>query len=274
MQLRPKGQPQLQEQITAMNLAIAHRGPDGEGTFVRPGIALGHRRLAILDLSEAGAQPMHSADGNFTLVFNGEIYNYLELAQELQAKGYVFNSHSDTEVILHAYREWGELCVQRFNGMWAFALWDAAQQKLFASRDRLGVKPFFYLQSEEQFIFSSEIAGIRAVNPVKEANLGKLHDYLAYGYRTNNGETFFKGILELKPGYAMTAQGGQFSFKRFWDINEVKPEQGLPAPGERVAAYADLLHDAVRLRFHSDVPVALLQSGGIDSSVICTIVND
>lgn len=274
LQLSPKGQALLQDQISTMNVAIAHRGPDGEGTFVRPGIALGHRRLAILDLSAAGAQPMHSADGNLTLVFNGEIYNYVELAQELQAKGYVFKSHSDTEVILQAYREWGEGCVQRFNGMWAFALWDAAQQKLFASRDRLGVKPFFYLKSDEQFIFSSEVAGIRAVNPVTQANLGKLHDYLAYGYRTNNGETFFKGILELKPGHTMTAQGGQFSFKRFWDINDVQIEQGLPAPSERVAAYSDLLRDAVRLRFRSDVPVALLQSGGIDSSVICTIVND
>lgn len=268
------GAESLQQQIEAMNTAIAHRGPDGEGTFVRPGIALGHRRLAILDLSEAGSQPMHSADGSLTLVFNGEIYNYLELTRELQVKGYVFKSHSDTEVILHAYREWGQDCVLRFNGMWAFALWDAAQQKLFASRDRLGVKPFFYLRSDEQFIFSSEISGIRAVNPVREANLGKLHDYLAYGYRTNNGETFFKGIFELKPGHTMTYQGGQISFKRFWDIKEVKPEQALPAPGKRVAAYADLLRDAVRLRFRSDVPVALLQSGGIDSSVICTIVND
>ncbi len=274
LQLSPEGQTQLQVQIEAMNVAIAHRGPDGEGTFVRPGIALGHRRLSILDLSEAGAQPMHCDDGRLTLVFNGEIYNYLELAEELKAKGYVFRSHSDTEVILHAYREWGEDCVQRFNGMWAFALWDEVEQKLFASRDRLGVKPFFYLRTADQFIFSSEIGGIRAVVPVKEANLGKLHDYLAYGYRTNNGETFFKGIFELKPGHTLSAQGGQIRFKRFWSINAVKPEQGLPGPGERVEAYADLLRDAVRLRFRSDVPVALLQSGGIDSSVICTIVND
>ncbi len=271
IQLNSGGQGQLQSQIESMNLAIAHRGPDGEGTFVRPGIALGHRRLSILDLSEAGAQPMHSADGMLTLVFNGEIYNYIELAEELQAKGYVFKSHSDTEVILHAYREWGEDCVQRFNGMWAFALWDSAQNKLFASRDRLGVKPFFYLRTADQFIFSSEIGGIRAVVPVTEANLGKLHDYLAYGYRTNNGETFFKDIFELKPGHVMVSQGGQISFRRFW---EIKPNQPAPQSRNPVAAYADLLRDAVRLRFRSDVPVALLQSGGIDSSVICTIVND
>jgi asparagine synthase (glutamine-hydrolysing) len=277
LQLKPNGQPLLQDQIVAMNAAISHRGPDGDGSFVHGTIALGHRRLAILDLTEAGAQPMHSADGALTLVFNGEIYNYVELAQELQAKGYVFKSHSDTEVILYAYREWGEDCVQRFNGMWAFALWDEPQQKLFASRDRLGVKPFFYLRTDEQFIFSSEIAGIRAVKPVREANLGKLHDYLAYGYRTNNGETFFKDILELKPGHSMISQAGQISFKRFWEI-KADPLAAAPSAGtaasERGAAYVDLLRDAVRLRFRSDVPVALLQSGGIDSSVICTIVND
>jgi len=271
LQLKAGTPASLQPQIDAMNLAIAHRGPDGDGSFVGPEIALGHRRLAILDLSDAGAQPMYSVDGELVLVFNGEIYNYLELAEELRGKGYVFKSHSDTEVILHAYREWGEDCVQRFNGMWAFALWDAAKNKLFASRDRLGVKPFFYLQTEEQFIFSSEIGGIRAVNAVHEANLGKLHDYLAYGYRTNNGETFFKNIFELKPGHILVGQAGKLSFRRFWQI---RPDQSAPEPAGRVAAYAELLRDAVRLRFRSDVPVALLQSGGIDSSVICTIVND
>ena len=261
----------LPQQIEAMNLAIAHRGPDGEGVFVRAGIALGHRRLAILDLSEAGAQPMHSADGSLILVFNGEIYNYLELAEELHAKGHVFRSRTDTEVILHAYREWGDDCVQRFNGMWAFALWDAAKGRLFASRDRLGVKPFFFLKTDEQFVFSSEIAGIRAVHAGREANLGKLHDYLAYGYRTNNGETFFKDIFELKPAHNLVSEGGEISVSRYW---ELKPERAEPTSAPRVAAYAELLRDAVRLRFRSDVPVALLQSGGIDSSVICTIVND
>ena len=271
LQLKVAESASLQQQIDAMNSAIAHRGPDGEGSFVRPGIALGHRRLAILDLSEAGAQPMLSADGALVLVFNGEIYNYLELAEELHAKGHVFRSRSDTEVILHAYREWGEDCVQRFNGMWAFALWDVAKNKLFASRDRLGVKPFFFLKTDEQFIFSSEIAGIRSVHTVREANLGKLHDYLAYGYRTNNGETFFKNIFELKPAHNLVSEGGEISVSRYWGI---KPEPAEPAPAGRIAAYAELLRDAVRLRFRSDVPVALLQSGGIDSSVICTIVND
>jgi asparagine synthase (glutamine-hydrolysing) len=268
------GQEELRVRVEAMNAAIAHRGPDGGGSFVRDGVALGHRRLSIIDLSEAGAQPMHSADGALTLVFNGEIYNYLELVEELRALGCVFRSHSDSEVILHAYRVWGEDCVRRFNGMWAFAIWDERARKLFASRDRLGVKPFFFVEGPRELQFSSEIAGLRAVQPLHEANLGKLHDYLAYGYRTNNGETLLKGVQELSPGYQMVwrLDGGANEMRRYWNLDEATVS--LPPPKERREALAELLRDAVRLRFRSDVPVALLQSGGIDSSVICTIVND
>lgn len=267
-------QGELGGRVAAMNGAIAHRGPDGSGVFERSGVALGHQRLAIIDLSDAGAQPMHSADGTLTVVFNGEIYNYLELMQELQRLGCVFRSHSDTEVILHAYRAWGEACVQRFNGMWAFALWDEREGKLFASRDRLGVKPFFYVEQGDELLFSSEIAGLRAVRALTEANLAKLHDYLAYGYRTNNGETMFQGVRELLPGHQLVWRlaGRGLEARRYWNLDEARV--ALPPPGERVEAFAELLRDAVRLRFRSDVPVALLQSGGIDSSVICTVVND
>lgn len=267
-------QGELGERVAAMNAAIAHRGPDGSGVFEREVVALGHQRLAIIDLSNAGAQPMRSRDGALTLVFNGEIYNYLELMQELQALGCEFQSHSDSEVILHAYRTWGEGCVRRFNGMWAFAIWDEAERKLFASRDRLGVKPFFYVESEQELLFSSEIAGLRAVKPLNRANLAKLHDYLAYGYRTNNGETMFEGVRELLPGHEMVwrLEGRGAERRRYWNLDAT--HVALPPPAERADMFADLLRDAVRLRFRSDVPVALLQSGGIDSSVICTIVND
>lgn len=267
-------QGELAERVAAMNSAIEHRGPDGSGVFERTGVALGHQRLAIIDLTEAGAQPMHSSDGLLSVVFNGEIYNYLELMQELQRQGCVFRSHSDTEVILHAYRIWGEACVQRFNGMWAFALWDEREGKLFASRDRLGVKPFFFVEQGDELLFSSEIAGLRAVKPLNEANLAKLHDYLAYGYRTNNGETMFQGVRELLPGHQMVWRlgGREPELKRYWSLDEARV--ALPPAGERAEAFAELLRDAVRLRFRSDVPVALLQSGGIDSSVICTVVND
>ncbi|MBL8279695.1 MAG: asparagine synthase (glutamine-hydrolyzing) [Pelomonas sp.] len=268
------GSGELRARVVAMNNAIAHRGPDGSGVFERDGVALGHRRLSIIDLSEAGAQPMHSADGTLTLVFNGEIYNYLELTQELQALGCQFRSHSDSEVILHAYRVWGESCVRRFNGMWAFAIWDERERRLFASRDRLGVKPFFFMETGDELLFSSEIAGLRTVRPLNQANLAKLHDYLAYGYRTNNGETMLQGVLELLPGHEMVwrLDGGRLAMRRYWSLEEARV--ALPPPAERPGALAELLRDAVRLRFRSDVPVALLQSGGIDSSVICTIVND
>lgn len=268
------GPRELTERVEAMNAAIAHRGPDGDGVFSRPGVALGHRRLSIIDLSDAGAQPMHSTDGMVTLVFNGEIYNYVELTAELQARGCVFRSHSDSEVILHAYREWGDDCVSRFNGMWAFAIWDERQQRLFASRDRLGVKPFFFVDEGRELIFSSEVAGLRAVTTLNEAHLGKLHDYLAYGYRTNNGDTLLKRVQELRPGHNLSwkLDGGGLRVSRYWDLDSSRVT--LPPPAERREAFAELLRDSVRLRFRSDVPVALLQSGGIDSSVLCTIVND
>jgi asparagine synthase (glutamine-hydrolysing) len=259
--------------IQSMNIALAHRGPDGEGEFVAPGVALGHRRLSILDLTTAGHQPMFNEDSTLVLVFNGEIYNYLELIPELQAAGHVFRSRSDSEVILHAYEEWGADCVKRFNGMWAFAIWDTCSRELFMSRDRFGVKPFNYLQRDGRFVFSSEPVGIMAVATLNEANLAKLHAYLAYGYRSNNGDTFFAGLQELPPGHngKLNAQG-HLSLSRYWDLPAAAI--ALPPKAERTESYLALLTDAIRLRFRSDVPVALLQSGGLDSSAICAVVND
>jgi asparagine synthase (glutamine-hydrolysing) len=269
-QLAPGGAVPRAE-IVAMNAALAHRGPDGEGEYLEPGVALGHRRLSIIDLSDAGHQPMFNEDGSLVLVFNGEIYNYRELIPELQAAGHVFRSRSDSEVILHAYEQWGEDCVQRFNGMWAFALWDSRRKRLFASRDRLGVKPMCYLHRNGRFIFSSEATGILAVEPVRQANLDKLYSYLAYGYRVNDGQTMFAGIQELPPGHSGVLEDGHFRVRRYWTL----PAGAEPPPAaQRVEAFTELLRDAVRLRFRSDVPVALLQSGGLDSSVICTVVND
>lgn len=258
--------------VSKMNAAIAHRGPDGCGIYVGEGIGLGHRRLAILDLTEAGAQPMFNADRSLVLVFNGEIYNYLELIPELRAAGYEFRSRTDSEVILHAYAEWGDACVERFNGMWAFAIWDVRRRRLFVSRDRLGVKPFVYLERPGEFIFSSEVAGIVAVRPVTEANLGKLHDYLAYGYRTSNGETFFAGVRELLPGHNLVLENGQVQLSRYWSLPDGERVAGSET--DLVERFLSLLRDAVRLRFRSDVPVALLQSGGLDSSAICRVVDE
>ncbi len=262
----------LAADISAMNAAVAHRGPDGCGMYIGDGVGLGHRRLAILDLSQAAAQPMFNVDSSLVLVFNGEIYNYLELIPELRAAGYEFRTRSDSEVILHAYAAWGDACVHRFNGMWAFAIWDTRRRRLFASRDRFGVKPFVYLERDGDFLFSSEIAGIRAVRPVNEANLGKVHDFLAYGYRTNDGDTFFAGIRELPPAHNLVLEDGRVRLSRYWHLPSQEQDAGTEA--QLTERFRALLRDAILLRFRSDVPVALLQSGGLDSSAICRVVDD
>jgi len=262
---------ELQRLSECMTRAIAHRGPDGAGHFADEHAALGHRRLAILDLSDAAAQPMLSEDDALVLAFNGEIYNFVELRAELLALGRSFTSSGDTEVLLRAFQQWGPACVERFNGMWAFAIWDRRNQTLFLSRDRLGVKPLYYTQRSGRLYFASEIAALRAVLDLREANAAKLHDYLAYGYRTNDGETFFAGVHELPPGFNLHWRHGKALQSCYWSLPERKLSLTREQAGERLH---ELLADSVRLRFRSDVPVALLQSGGIDSSILATLVND
>jgi asparagine synthase (glutamine-hydrolysing) len=261
----------LHDAINRMNRAVAHRGPDDAGVFVHEGVGLGHRRLSIIDLSANGAQPMCSDDGALALVFNGEIYNYLELRSELVRRGHVFRSQSDSEVILHAYQEYGIECVRAFNGMWAFALYDSGRKTLFASRDRFGVKPFYYLSRPDRLIFSSEIKGILAVNQIREANRCKIYDYLAYGYRTNNAETFFASVLELPPAHNLVIRDGQVAIQRYWTLpDRMPPKSGASAREELL----ELLADAIKLRFRSDVPVAMLLSGGLDSTSIVRLADD
>jgi asparagine synthase (glutamine-hydrolysing) len=265
----------LTRDLATMNRAIRHRGPDGEGSYIEGKVALGHRRLAILDLSEDGAQPMFNEDRSLVLVFNGEIYNYLELREELSMLGYRFHSRTDSEVILHGYAAWGDDCVHRFNGMWAFAIWDSRRRRLLLSRDRLGVKPLYFRTEEDGgLIFSSEIKAIAAVRSIKEANLGKVHDYLAYGYRTNDGETFFQGVNELPGGHHLVMEGDRVRTFRYWQLPEPSTERSEASEAQLCREFTDLLEDAVRVRFRSDVPVALLQSGGLDSSAIARIVAD
>lgn len=261
----------LKEVVERMTRAIAHRGPDGMGHYADEQAALGHRRLAILDLSDAAAQPMCSDDGALVLVFNGEIYNFIELRAELKALGHVFTSSGDTEVLLKAYQQWGADCVQRFNGMWAFAVWDRRDRTLFLSRDRLGVKPLYYTERGGRLYFASEVVALRAVLELRDANAAKLHDYLAFGYRTNDGETLFADVKELKPGHNLCWRAGRTAHSRYWALPEQRLDLSFAEASERLRA---LLLDAVRLRFRSDVPVALLQSGGIDSSVLATLIND
>lgn len=272
-----RGEPRgdLHFHVSMMNDELAHRGPDGDGVHVNYPVALGHRRLSILDLSEAGAQPMFNEDKSIAIVFNGEIYNYLELMPDLIARGHRFYSRSDTEVILCAYEEYGPACVTRFNGMWAFVIYDFRKRLLFASRDRLGVKPFYYHNDTDAFVFSSEIKAILKVVKIDRANHGKVYDYLAYGYKTNNGETFFEAVHELPSAHNLIIQNGQLKLERYWDLPESGPGRDDALDGQELTdRFTALLTDAVRLRFRSDVPVAILLSGGLDSTSITRIVDD
>ena len=190
--------------VGAMAQRLAHRGPDGEGTFFSGPVGLAHRRLAIIDLSDEGRQPMGNEDGSLQIVFNGEIYNYRELREELAALGHRFASATDTEVILHAYEEWGRDCLARFNGMWAFALWDGRRRELFCARDRLGVKPFYYAVAGGSFLFASEIKALR-VHPLvgRRPNDRMLSTFLAWGVADHTGETMYDGVFQVPPAHAV-----------------------------------------------------------------------
>jgi asparagine synthase (glutamine-hydrolysing) len=265
----------LQRSVESMNQAILHRGPDGEGVFAAEGVALGHRRLSILDLTEAGSQPMFNDDKSVVIVFNGEIYNYLELIPELLSRGHRFRSRSDTEVIIRAYEEYGPRCVERFNGMWAFALYDIRRKRLFASRDRLGVKPFYFLRDAHRFIFSSEIKAILKVENAAHVNSGKVFDYVAYGYKTANGDTFFNSISELNPGTNLIIENGLVATERYWHLPQ-SPGVSSDAPDmEKLSSeFSEILESSIGIRFRSDVPVAILLSGGLDSTAITRTVDE
>ena len=237
---------------------LAHRGPDGRGVFADDGVCLGHLRLAIIDLSDAGLQPFASGDGRLQLLHNGEIYNYVELREELRAKGHVFQTATDTEVILAAYREWGRNCVERFNGMWAFVIWDAAERTLFCSRDRFGVKPFYYRQDGNRFAFASE----PWVLADGGANHTAVRDYLEQGYLDHHDETFFAGVHRLAPAHSLTFGRDGLRIERYWRLER------QDSPSDPVSAVRETFLDAVRLQLRSDVPVGTCLSGGIDSSAI------
>jgi asparagine synthase (glutamine-hydrolysing) len=263
------GRPAEVETVERMAAELDHRGPDGKGLFAGEGVALGFRRLAIIDLSDAGNQPFASEDGSLQLVHNGEIYNYVELRRELEAKGRRFRSATDTEVLLAAYEEWGERCVERFNGMWAFALWDGTQRRLFCSRDRFGVKPFYYRFDGGRFVFASELKAFRADPGARlEANPRAVRDYLDQGYLDHTDDTFFAGIRKLPAAHTLTIAGGDLRLRRYWSLEERDPPAGDPTDAVR-----ELLLDSVRLRLRSDVPLGTCLSGGLDSSAIAVAVD-
>ncbi|MFA7197858.1 MAG: asparagine synthase (glutamine-hydrolyzing) [Methanoculleus sp.] len=260
--------------VGAMAERLRHRGPDGEGRYFSGPVGLAHRRLAIIDLSEEGRQPMESEDGSFQIVFNGEIYNYRELREELSAAGHRFASATDTEVILHAYEEWGRDCLARFNGMWAFALWDGRRRELFCARDRLGVKPFYYTIAGGSFLFASEIKALRAHPEVgMRPNDRMFMTFLAWGVADHTPETMYDGVFQVPPAHSLVvSKEGVGEPERYWDVVMNGASRGA-GDDEAARRVHDLLTDAVRLRLRSDVPVGTCLSGGIDSSTVTALIN-
>jgi asparagine synthase (glutamine-hydrolysing) len=264
------------ELLARMSEQLIHRGPDGAGTEIRGCMGLVHRRLAIIDLSDDGLQPMTNEDRTLWLVYNGEIYNYVELREELIGKGHRFHSQSDTEVILHAYEEWGAGCLQRFNGMWAFALWDERSQELFCARDRFGIKPFYYTRTGGSFLFASEIKAL-----IEHPDVGKTPDdeilgtYLAWGVQDHSARTMFDGIFQLKPAHALiVTKDGPHSPYRYWDIMINSAVRSDARDEQETGRFLDLLRDATRIHLRSDVAVGTCLSGGIDSSTLAVLINN
>lgn len=258
--------------VQKMNDAISHRGPDDQGVYADDTIALGHRRLAILDLSPAGHQPMHSADDNLEIVFNGEIYNFLEIREKIT--GYPFKTRSDTEVILAAYQKWGKECVHQFNGMFAFAIWDKTKKQLFIARDRLGIKPVYYFRNGNEFYFASEIRALLASGRLpRKINKNALGDYFMY-QTVHAPATIIENVFMLMPGHCIIADDTQFKIEKYWDIigNKSRASEGKN--------YAQVCKDvqqffeaAVKRRLISDVPFGAFLSGGIDSSAVVGLMS-
>lgn len=267
--LYPDRAPGAQDDVRRMIVELKHRGPDSFGYWSEGPVHLGHARLSIIDLA-GGRQPMCNDSASLWITFNGEIFNYPELRQELIASGYRFRTQSDTEVVLQMYAAKGDRCVEYFNGQWAFAIWDVRARRLFLSRDRLGVRPLFYTQTPENFLFASEIKSLLIHPEVeRDMDLETLAQIFTF-WSGVPGRTMFKGIRELPPGHSMSVEDGRLKVWPYWqlDYTYVDPEMKEDYCAERVL---DLLNDATRIRLRSDVPVGAYLSGGLDSSIIASL---
>ncbi len=255
--------------IREMMAAMKYRGPDDEGTYIDGKIGLGFVRLSIIDLSVNGHQPMIDESGQYIIILNGEIYNYIELKEELIARGYIFKSNSDTEVLLYSYIEWGKSCLDKLNGMFAFAVLNKKDKSLFIVRDRFGVKPVYYYQDSNTFIFCSEIPPILKVyNQKNEPDYQSVYDYLVFNRTDHSYATFFKNINKLQHSTYIEIKGKEIVKAKWYEIRDKLIQPSIPSH-----EYLEMLTSSIKLRLRSDVPVGVCLSGGLDSSTITSILN-
>jgi len=270
--LSSRSKKQINESILRrMTDVISHRGPDGDGIFIDEKVGLGHRRLSIVDVAH-GAQPMFNSDKSISIIYNGEVYNHADYRAELEAKGYVFQNNSDTETIIHLYEEYGVKCVEKLRGMFAFAIWDKRQKTLFIARDRLGVKPLYYVHDEQgNLFFGSEIKTLLEANAIKpEINYNALPDQFA-NHGTSRDETLFKNVKRLLPGHFLIWKDGNLRIEEFWDVS-FEPKHEERSDKDYIEEWRELFKKSVKLRLMADVPLGMFLSGGIDSSAICAMM--
>jgi asparagine synthase (glutamine-hydrolysing) len=263
-------QQNLRAEIAKMTACLVHRGPDDSGYYIGGHVALGHRRLSIIDL-KTGHQPMFNEDKSICIIFNGEIYNFQEIKSGLIQNGHQFSSNSDTETIIHAYEEWGEACVEKLRGMFAFCIWDAQDKKLFLARDRLGEKPVFYTSYNGKFAFASEMKSI-LVDPQFDRSVDgeALASYFTFSY-IPAPQTIFKNIRKLPAGYFLTIRDGHIKIKRYWDV-AFEPDM-QKKEDDFILEFMELLEESVKIRLMSDVPLGAFLSGGIDSSTVVAMMS-
>jgi asparagine synthase (glutamine-hydrolysing) len=259
------------EALREMCRVITHRGPDDEGFYTDGSLGIGMRRLSIVDVA-GGHQPISNEDGTLWIVFNGEIYNHLALREPLIARGHRYNTHSDTETVIHLYEEYGADCVQHLRGMFAFAIWDRNTRTLFIARDRLGIKPLYYKLTPERLLFGSEIKAVLAHGGIRpEFNRAALPEYLAFGYLSGE-DSFYNGILKLLPGRTMTiGPEGKAEIRQYWDLDASTPHESRDE-SYYVQSYRELLEGAVQSHLMSDVPLGVFLSGGVDSSAVAALM--
>lgn len=259
--------------LEAMANSLIHRGPDDSGLYEDELVGLGHRRLSIIDLSPQGKQPMANEDDTIRLVFNGEIYNFRDLRADLENKGHIFKSHTDSEVILHSYEEYGLKCVDNFRGMFAFALWDSRKRRLVLCRDRIGKKPLYYWQDSRGLIFASEIKSLLCCRDIpREVNRDGFYSFLAFQY-VPGAQTAVKDVFRIPPGNMLIVENGRVSLREYWSIRKVVNSREDNSSDQNIERMGCLLEESVRLRLVSDVPLGILLSGGLDSSSITALIS-